>query len=81
MVEASVQSQSYKALYDGLQINPDPVCGYRQFIIEYEVTEDVTVATGKTLANTSKGAGGCILNIIYRIIAISLTRQEIALHE
>jgi RHS repeat-associated protein len=56
MVEAS--GMSYKILYEGLQIAPDLEFGYRQYVTAYEVTEDITIATGKALANTKNGTGG-----------------------
>lgn len=44
---------SYKKMYEGLQIAPHDVFGYRKQVTVYELTEDVTVATGKALANKS----------------------------
>lgn len=42
---------SYKKMYEGLQIPPHEKFGYRNKIAVYEVTEDMTVATGQALAN------------------------------
>ena len=79
MLETS--GYSYKDLYDGLQITPDPVRGYRQFITEYEVTEDVVVATGKALANTTEGNGGYIQYYIDEFSKFLNPVKEITLHE
>lgn len=42
---------SYVAMYEGLQISPHPVYGYRTKLSTYEVIEDINIATGKCLAN------------------------------
>lgn len=50
---------SYKKMYEGLQIAPHEVRGYRKELAVYEVVEDITVASGQALANktinTSQG--------------------------
>jgi hypothetical protein len=83
---------SYIAIYEGLQIAPHPVYGYRTQLSTYRVVEDINIATGKCLANrfinTDKGIvylgeGGYTQYIIpdfkeklERIETISLSGQE-----
>lgn len=42
---------SYVTMYEGLQISPHPVYGYRTKLSTYEVIEDINIAAGKCLAN------------------------------
>lgn len=42
---------SYVSMYEGLQISPHPVYGYRTKLSTYKVIEDINIATGKCLAN------------------------------
>ena len=51
LVALEKSGYSYKKMYEGLQIAPHEVFGYRTQVTVYELTEDVTVATGKALAN------------------------------
>ena len=45
-------------LFQGLQVAPHPVYGYRPAITAYEVMDDVPAAFGRTLANPQNGVGG-----------------------
>lgn len=50
MVELSNYDQL--TIYQGLQICPSAAQGYRKFVAEYEVLEDIIVPTGQALNNT-----------------------------
>lgn len=83
---------SYIAMYEGLQIAPHPVYGYRTQLSTYRVVEDINVAEGKCLANrfvdtdmgpVYLGEGGYTQYIIpdfteklERVETISLYKQE-----
>ena len=57
---ASLEASGYSRskLFQGLQVKPNPVQGYRPQVGVYEVLEDVVVAEGITLANPQFGIGG-----------------------
>ena len=45
-------------IFQGLQVAPHPVHGYRPALTAYEVIDDIPAAFGRTLANPQNGAGG-----------------------
>ena len=46
------------ALFESLQVRPDPVLGLRSSVGEYEVVRDIRVPFGSVRANPSYGFGG-----------------------
>ena len=70
---------SYTNLYNGLQIKPHPTLGYRTSVTLYEVTQDVVVATGQALNNTSVGSGGYTQFFIENFDDVLKAIQEIPL--
>ena len=49
---------SRSKLFQGLQVKPHPILGYRTQIGSYELMEDVLVAEGKAIENIQNGFGG-----------------------
>lgn len=58
-IDSFVRSgRSAEALWQGLQVAPDEIYGYRQAVTVYRAISDIPAAVGQALANPQYGPGG-----------------------